>query len=331
MKKSVTVIEVAKLAKVSPSTVSRHLRGGSISKKAAVRVENAIRTTGYTPDEAARTLRVGRSRTLGVLVPRVTNTFFGQAVQSMEELAHALGYSLMLFTHLDRPDEQALHLATMRRCRVDGVLLAATPGTTIEQIRSGLGETPVVAFDAFVAPEMDSVVLENRGAAKEATAHLAAHGYKRIAAVGAKGNIFSFRERIAGYSAFMKSRALSPLMIVGEDYDQLRHMLRTALNGKHPPEALLTLCDFATYNVIRVFEELHWGPKKWVPMLGFDEFPYAALLGVPISVIQQPVEEMARAGFSLLMRRIQEPAAKPVPECIRIPGELIRRRSCGCA
>jgi LacI family transcriptional regulator len=331
MKKNVTVVDVAKLAGVGASTVSRYLRGGNISKKASARVEHAIRETGYIPDEAARTLRVGRSKTLGVLVPKVTNTFFGQAVQLMEERAHALGYSLMLFTHLDCADEQTRHLSTMRRCRVDGVLLTAAPGTTIAQIRHDLGEIPVVAFDAYFSAELDSVVLNNRDTAKEASAHLAAHGYKRIAIVGAKPNIFSFSERIAGFSAYMKAHSLDAQTIVAEDYDQFRYMLRAALTSKQPPEALLSLSDFATHNIIRIYEELHWEPKKWVPMLAFDDFPYAPLLGVPVSVLRQPVEEMVRTSFSLLMRRILEPALRAAPEVIRIPGELIRRRSCGCA
>jgi len=65
--------------------------------------------------------------------------------------------------------------------------------------------------------------------------------------------------------------------------------------------------DFATHNEIRIFEELQWEPKNWVPLLGFDDFAYAPLLGTPIAVIRQPIEEMVRTTFNLLMRRILRP------------------------
>jgi LacI family transcriptional regulator len=331
MKRNATVVDVAQLAGVGASTVSRFLRGVNISKKASAKVEQAIRETGYQPDEAARALRVGRSQTLGVIVPKVTNAFFGQSVQMMEERARELGYSLLLFTHMDRPDEQAKQLSTLRRCRVDGVVLTAAPGTTLEQVRRALGDTPVVAFDASFSPDIDSVVLQNREAALEATAHLAAHGWRRIAVVGAKPTVFSFAERIAGYSEFVKSRSLEPSIIVAEDYDQLRSMLRNVLTSKERPDALLSLSDFATHNIIRIFEELHWEPKNWVPLLGFDDFAYAPLLGVPVSVIRQPIDEMVRTSLSLLMRRVQKSESQAPPQVIRVPGELLRRRSCGCA
>src|SRR5580698_6448595 len=193
-----TAVDVAKVAGVGASTVSRFLRGVKISKSTAARVEQAILKTGYHPDGAARALRVGKTQNLGVIVPKVSNAFFGQAVQLMEEKARELGYTLMLFTHLDRADEQIKQLNMLRRCRVDGVLLTAAPGTSSEQVQGSLGQTPVVAFDACISPKFNTVVLQNRQAGKDATAHLAAHGYKKIAVVGAKPAIYSFAERIAG-------------------------------------------------------------------------------------------------------------------------------------
>ncbi len=316
---------------MGPSTVSRFLRGVNVSRKTATRVEHAIRETGYEPDEAARALRNGRSQTLGVIVPKISNAFFSQAVQLMEERARELGYSLMLFTHMDRLDEQSRQLTTMRRCRVDGLLLAAAPGTTLELVRRTLGETPIVAFDASFSTETDTVVLQNREAARDAAEHLAAHGQKRIALLGAKAEVFSFRERIEGYTQFMRSRGLEPQLLIGDDYDQLRSLLRHALASRKRPDALLSLSDFATFNMLRIFDEMRIAPEQWPPCVAFDDFAYAPLLGTPITVVRQPIEEIVRTALNLLMRRIQEPDQAASPELIRIPGELIKRRSCGCA
>lgn len=331
MKHRPTVVDVAKLAGVGPSTVSRFLRGVNVSRKTAARVEQAIRETGYEPDEAARALRNGRSQTLGVIVPKISNAFFSQSVQQMEERARELGYSLLLFTHMDKLEEQTRQLTTMRRCRVDGLLLAAAPGTTLELVRRTLGETPVVAFDASFSTETDTVVLQNHEAARDATEHLLAHGHRRIAVVGAKAEIFSFRERIEGYTQCMQSRGLEPLQLIGDDYDQLRSLLRNALAARKRPQALLSLSDFATFNMVRIFDEMRLPPEQWPPCVAFDDFAYAPLLGAPLTVVRQPIDEIVRTALNLLMRRIQEPEHSSAPELIRIPGELIKRRSCGCA
>ncbi len=330
MKKSPTVVDVARLAGVGPSTVSRFLRGASISKQTAGKVESAIKETGYQPDEAARALRVGRSSTLGVIIPKISNAFFSQCVQLLEERARDVGYSVMLLTHLDRLDEQARQLRTLRRCRVDGVLLTAAPGTSRHDVREVLGDTPVVAFDAFISREVDTVVLQNRVAARLATEHLLTHGYKRIAAVSARPEIYSFRERTAGFAEQMQAHSLTPELLVGSDYDELRYLLRSALTGPRPPEALLSLSDFATLNVIRIYDELRLKPAEWIPLLGFDDFVYAPLLGVPITVIRQPIDELVRTALNLLLRLVRPAQQNQDPRVIQIPGELVRRRSCGC-
>lgn len=330
MKRTPTVVDVARLAGVGPSTVSRYLRGGTISEHTAEKVAKALRTTGYQPDENARALRLGKTKSIGVVLPKVSNTFFGTAVQLLNEHVREFGYTMMLVTHQDRFDEQIRQLETLRRSRVDGVLITATQGTDLKDVRRTIGNVPLVAFDSVFSAETDAVVLSNRETARMATEHLLAHGYKKIAAVTARPEVYSFHERLVGFEKTVKSHSLTPLRIVGSDYDDLRQSLREVLKSSKRPDALLTLSDFATHNVIRVFDELHYRPSDWLPLLGFDDFSYAPLLSVPITVIRQPIDELTRATFNLLLKRI-DGSITGAPHLIQIPGELIRRRSCGCA
>ena len=101
----------------------------------------------------------------------------------MEEEARKSGCAVILLTHQDRLDQQTAHLTTLRRYRVDGVIITATPGTTATEIRSVLPEVPVVAFDNMFSPDFDSVVLRNRDAGRIATEHMIQHGYKNIACI----------------------------------------------------------------------------------------------------------------------------------------------------
>ena len=125
MAKRSTVIDVAESAGVGASTVSRHLRGITVRPKLAERIEKAVRELDYEPDETARSLRGGRSRTIGVLFPKVSNAYFSHALQRIEELASEQGYTVALLTHHNDPKEQLNALLTLRRCREEGVIITA--------------------------------------------------------------------------------------------------------------------------------------------------------------------------------------------------------------
>jgi len=329
MMKHPTVVDVARAARVGASTVSRFLRGIPVRRGAAERISAAIKKVGYIPDETARALRGGRSRTIGIVMPKVSNAFFSEATQAMEEEARKQGCSVILLTHQDHMEQQQEHLMTLRRYRVDGVVIVATPGSKLEEIRTIIPNAPLVAFDSYLSPQVDCVLLRNREAAKSATEHLLSHGYKSIFCLGAKPDIYSIRERIAGYTEAMQAAHSSPALIVAQDYDELRYTLGAALRSKVPPDAVLSLSDFATLHTLTTFGELGLGRQKQVALIGFDDFGYAPLMEPPLTVIRQPVEKMARYALSTLFRRINSPATTEVQQ-IMLPGELIRRRSCGC-
>jgi LacI family transcriptional regulator len=329
MTKHPTVLDVARLAHVGASTVSRFLRGVPVRRKAGERIANAVKDLGYIPDQTARALRAGRSHTIGILLPKVSNVFFSEATQLVEEEARKQGCSVILLTHQDRIAQQQEHLLTLRRYRADGVILVATPGTLLADVRQALPDVPLVALDSYLSPEVDSVVLRNREAARMATEHLLSHGYRSIFCVGAKPKVFSFSERMAGYAEAIAAADLTPHFIVPEDYEHLHYQLGTSLRGKLPPDAVLSLSDFATLHTLTTFNEFGLTREERLPLIGFDDFGYAQLMDPPLTVIRQPIETMTRYALSALFRRIEQDGAGEVQE-ISLPGELIRRRSCGC-
>ncbi|SNT37739.1 transcriptional regulator, LacI family [Granulicella rosea] len=329
MKKRSTVIDVARMANVGPSTVSRFLRGVKVKPEIARRVAQAVETLRYEPDQTARALRVGRSRTIGVILPKVSNVFFSQSVQTIEEEARKRGCAVILLTHQDSLHQQAEHLATLRRYRVDGVLIAATARTTRQDIESAIHSVPVVAFDSFFSDEVDAVLLRNREAGRVATEHLLRHGYANVTCVTAKPEIYSFKERIAGYIEALAAHQLAPQLITAPDYEQLKFVLAAAIRSRNRPAAILSLSDFATLTIFTTFSELGMKPADAVPLIGFDDFGFASLIDPPLTVIRQPIESMVRYAMSLLFSRIdgEMDAAR---QTILLPGDLICRKSCGC-
>jgi len=295
----------------------------------AMRVAKAVEALGYHPDETARALRGGRTRTIGVVLPKISNVFFSQSVQAMEEEARKRGSAVILFTHQDRLTQQHEHLKALRRYRVDGVIITATSGTTIAEIRSVLPEVPVVAFDNYFASEVDSVVLRNRDSARVATEHLLKHGYKHIACVTAKPEVYSFKERAEGYAEAMIRKGRPVEMLTAANYDELRMVLAAALRGKKRPTAILSLSDFATLTLLSTIHEIGIPPEETVPLIGFDDFGFAPLVSPPLTVVRQPIEQMVRYAMSALFRRIDGDSSDP-PQQIMLSGDLICRQSCGC-
>ncbi len=330
MKKRATVIDVAALAGVGASTVSRYLRDVRVKPAAAKRIREAVETLGYELDETARALRIGRTRTIGVILPKISNVFFSQAMQLIEEDARQRGCTVIPLTHQDRMSQQQDNLAKLRRFRADGVIITSAPGTVAAEVQAALPHVPIVAFDSFLASDIDSVLLRNREAARMGTEHLLGHGYKNIACVTGKPEIYSFKERITGYKEAMASRHLTPTIITAQDYDQLRFVLGVALQGKKRPTALLSLSDFATLNVLMTFRELGLKPADRLPIIGFDDFGFAPLVDPPLTVIRQPIDTMVHYALNMLFSRIEGSGSKE-PQSISLPGELICRRSCGCS
>jgi LacI family transcriptional regulator len=329
-KKRATVTDVAELAQVGASTVSRFLRGVPVRPKVAERIGRAVKELCYEPDESARALRGGRSRTIGVILPKVTNAFFSKCVQKMEEEVRQRGCTVVLLTHADRVDQQMKHLATLKRYRADGVILVGAPGTTLRAVHSAFPDGPIVAFDSYISSGVDAVLLDNRHAAQMATEHLLAHGYSHVACVTARPEIYSFQERAVGYSEAMAAKGLKSELIVAADYERLRALFSSAIQGKGGPTALLSLSDFATRTVLSAYIELNLSPAERLPMVSFDDFEFAPFLDPPLTVVCQPIAEMVRLALNALFDRIQGSAPKKTKK-ILCPAELICRRSCGCS
>ena len=327
--KRATVSDVAHLANVGTSTVSRYLRGIQVKQRYAESIAKAIGELNYTVDESARALRSGRSGTIGVVLAKVSNSFFSRALQFMEEETRRRGCTLVLLTHGGSLEEQIKHLATVRRYKADGVILTGALGTTLENVNASLADTPIVAFDHYFSPAVDSVMLDNRTSVQMATEHLIGHGYKKIGCVCAMPEIYSFSERISGFVETMAGHDLRSDQILGADYAQLKVELKKTLTSVDRPEALLSFSDRATHTILAAYSELGLKKKDRLPVLAYDDFDLAPYYDPPFSVIQQPIGQMVSTLFQFLFERIEGRAPSNARK-LMLPSEMILRRSCGC-
>jgi LacI family transcriptional regulator len=325
-----TVLDVARLAGVGASTVSRCLRGGPhVRPEVRERIVRAIAELGYEPNEVARSLRGGRTNTLGVVFPHIANSFFSRCIQQIELEATRQGWTVMLLSHQESVAQQSKQLAVLRRSRVDGVILTPAPGTDPEQVRKELHGMPIVALDRPLWTSVDQVLLENRKAAELATRHLLDHGYREIACATASPEIYSFVERIAGYRAAMAKAGLAQELIVADDYPTLRAMAGETLRRRPNLRAIISLSNMATFAVVQAIRDVKQESEREIAMIGFDDVDFATLVEPAITVIRQPTEAFGHEAVRLLIERLTQTAAEPAQQR-SLPAELVVRASCGC-
>jgi LacI family transcriptional regulator len=327
--KRATLIDVANAAGVGASTVSRYVRGGkSVSQRVAKRIEAAIAALGYEPNTLARGLRVGRSQTLGVLVPHVNNVFFGNALRTIQMEAQRRGFTVMLLMHQEDAKLQQEQLASLKRSRVDGIVLVPAANTSAQAVRALLEGTPVVAFDRPLHKTIDSITLENLNAGKIATEHLLGHGHRHILAVTGDYELHPLEWRMKGFQRAMESAGKTPEEICLRDPEQLSQDLCKALQrGRSPVTAILSLSYSVTISILKVLHDRKI-PLRSIAFIGIDDLEFASLLDPELTTITQPTNQLAQMAVDQLMKRIEGSEGHPIR--VAIPGKLTVRSSCGC-
>ena len=341
MKKSShpTLNEVARKAGVGTTTVSRVINGGArVSPETLARVLEVIETLGYTPNQAARTLKGHRTKTIGLVIPSIADPFFSSCAEVAQAVARAHDSLLIVTTTQNDAASEMESLDVLIRHRADGLLIAPSDSGSA-QLRDMLSRmtVPVVTIDRPVYnSSIASVVADNYSGARTATQHLIEHGYKRIVCLTGDRHLYTIGERIKGYRETIEDAGLECILDTSiTDYNSTETAIKHLLDGPKPPDAIFALKNSNTMYAFEVLQKLNVSVPSSIALLGFDDFELASAVRPSISVIEQPVEEIASIAAGLLFKPLE--AGKAVQrsrsmhgELIKLETRLIRRSSCGC-
>ena len=306
-----TIQDVAELAGVSVASVSRVVNNSrAVQPATRERVEWAARELGYVPNEAARSLKLARSKLLACVIPDVTNPFFPELVRGIEDIAIAEGYGTLLCNTDDDSQKEADYLDLLAQRRIDGLLLIPSrdeeppPGLT-QLVDQG---SPVVVIDRFLDGfDGDSIVVDNRRGGILAAEHLIELGHTRIAIINRLPDTSSARLRQEGYEEALAStglldRSLVELGSYTFDFgrDATRRLLTTAGEA---PTAILAGSDVLAIAALQVAHELNLDVPRDVSIVGFDRIAMSQLMSPPLTTVEQPIYEMARLAADLLLER----------------------------
>jgi LacI family transcriptional regulator len=306
----------------------------SVRQSTRKRVEAAIVQLGYRQNEAARLLKGGRAKIVGLIVPDLSDAFFASCAHTVQHLARASGY-MTLVASSERDEELEVQEAELMASRqISGLLIVTSVHNGSERLRKLQSpDFPIVGFDRPIPGlETDAVLVENRSGAEGAVRHLVEHGHKRIACVGYDANVYTVNERVQGYLDAMRSAGLeadTALDMVG--IEDVRQWVAATMAKRDRPTAIFSLNHRASSFLLQVLSEKKVKIPGEIAMVGFDDFELASVVRPGLTTVSQSPVDLARRSMTLLMERIrrardaaQEPAAK-----IMLPTRLVIRESCG--
>ncbi|MEI8298698.1 MAG: LacI family DNA-binding transcriptional regulator [Pseudomonadota bacterium] len=320
---------------VSVATVSRVLSGQAeryrISVATRTRVLEAASASGIVVDQLARSLRLRRTLSIGLVIPDISNPFFAQLARQIERHARRHGYSVLIADSEEDAEVEAQAIRLMLSRRVDGLILApvGTPATSAP-LRS-LGARPCVLVDRLLDdPPLPAVTSDHRRGAEIATLHLIERGHRRIACVQGSPGTFANDERIAGWRTAMAASGLpcGPERVAGTGYsiDAAVAAAHALLMRGERPTGILALGNVLALGVLQAARDARISIPDDLSLVAFDDQLWAAVTSPPLTIIEQPIEALGREVLELLLARIASPTGGPPTRHI-LPVRLIERGS----
>lgn len=333
-RRSVTSHDVARLAGVSQSTVSRALRGSSgVRSDVRERVERAAAQLGYVPSTLARSLVSRRTGAIGVLVADVTNPFYPHLLQAVDQELSAASYRMVLIVDpLDTPGdiEDYRHLLDDS---LDGVLITtAALGSTTPLQLAKQGLPVVLAVRALDCGDLDTIVSDNVRGARDAAELVLRYGHTRIALILGPDSTSTSAERERGYRQALDAAQVPvpPLLRRTGTYSYetgYRHSIEL-LSLSEPPTALLCANDVLAIGAIEGARRLRLSVPDAVSVVGFDDMPMAGWESFKLTTVHQDIGGIARAATRRLLERIRSGAALPGRTEV-FPARVVERATVG--
>lgn len=306
---AVSIKDIAKAAGVSHSTVSRALADSPlVSAETKTRIQKLALEMGYSPDARARSLVMGRTQTIGVVVTTISDPFIAQIVQAVEQTAYDFDYTIILATSGAEPEREIAAVEMLRSKRVDGVIVTSSRvGALYQEHLDRLG-VPVVLVNSHQEQSGSytfSVSVDNRHGGCLATHHLIDLGHRRIAYVTGPADHSDDLARLAGYRDALQNAGLpfDPYLVVpgsgrvdgGED------ALPRLMALQDQPTAAFCYNDMTAIGLIGAARRAGLQVPESLAVVGFDDIPFATYVSPALTTVAQPIPHMGRQATEMVL------------------------------
>ncbi len=308
-----TLKDVAELAGVHPSTVSRVLRRKeslTITEKTRKRIFKAAKQLNYQPDQTARALRLKKSNTIGLIIPDISNPFFSQIARSIEIESYSSNYTLVVCNTNENQAKEIRYVHDLLSRGIDGLIIAPVQDKHDHILELQKKDFPFVLIDrAFNNIDSNAVVSNNEQASYNAVAYLAKLGHRRIAFLSGRRNIYTIQTRLKGYNKAIKDFNLysDPELIVGDGFtfESGYEATLALMNLSKPPTAILISGNIITIGSIKAILERGYSIPNDFSIVGFTDTILSPYLICPLTTVSHPLKEMGQKAFSLLLKHIE--------------------------
>ena len=343
---SITVSDVAREAKVSKATAARVLGGyGIVSDTVRATVLEAAKALDYRPNELARSMTTGRSGSIGVVVGDIENPFFALAVRGVSDVARLSGINVILANSGEDVEAEKNAIRVLMAKQVDGLIVTPAQSGEIAHLEEiARSACPLALLDrALPALDVDTVTVDDRNAALNATRILTRAGHRRIAYVtaallsgdfrGAESHIntSTVRERILGFLSACREAGIEGaernIHFGCGRSESARGAMRALLRSPERPTAILASDSVVALDLFKTIRECGLNIPRDISLITFHDADWTDVTPPPITVVDQPVYALGKSVAELLIRRLK--GAERPAEKIVMPTTIIERMSVG--
>lgn len=306
-----TMKDIARYTGLGLATISSYFNGGNVREKNRVKIEEAIRVLHYEVNEVARGLKTNETKTIGMVIPELGNHLCLEIIPMMEDIFRSHGYATIVCDcRTDKKLEKDAVDFLMRK-RVDGIINMPVDmsGAHLEAFKEK--GKPIVLIDRKIAKlECDSVIVDNKDAAEKAIEYLLEKGHTNIGIIGGPKDISTAWERMEGYKRALEKKNLSvkeDLIYYGDYTIQSGVKGVEQLLNSHPEMTAVFVTNYEmTVGAVIGINELGVKIPEEISVIGFDSLTFARACNPKLTIVLQPVEEIARNATHIMLKRLGE-------------------------
>ena len=306
-----TIKDVARMAGVSISTVSKYINGGHVREENLEAIRDAIEALDYRVNPFARSLKTQRSSSIGVLLPDITAPFFGNVLTSLDKVLRENGYHSLISCYSSNHGLERDNLSFLLNAGIDGLIYAPEDLSLDEFYElTATRKIPVVQLDRTLQGlDADAVLVNNAEASYNAVTHLIDKGHRRVAIISGPKSVFSAKERQIGYLRALSDRGIlyDDQLVISQQNDFATGYLgfESLMRLTDKPTAVFTTNHNITMGFLTAARERGLRIPEDVDIFGFDCVDICSMLRPPIPVVHQPESEIGTLAANYLIQRLE--------------------------
>ncbi|WP_070000071.1 LacI family DNA-binding transcriptional regulator [Cellulosilyticum sp. I15G10I2] len=330
-----TIKDIAQKANVSVGTVSKILnkKDGHISDETRQKVMATAKELNYTPNTLARSLVTRQTKTIGLILPDISNPFFPELARGAEDKASEAGYSIMYCNTDDDMKKEDKYIQMLTEKMVDGIIITQSTARKMTSEKLQSVTTPIVLIDRDVEGEgiRGKVLVDNLMGAYEAMKHLILKGHKKIVFVAGPLTSNTTKARLEGYKKALKEFKIpfnQNYILEGQYKSEWGfNAVKQLFEKDYDFDAVFCGNDLIAISVVRALKDAGKLIPQNIAVIGYDDIPMASLIEPPLTTVRQPIYEMGYHAAEMLVDIIENPNEDIEERSVLLDTQLIIRKT----